>query len=132
MSLLMTDVVGQYKQIHLPEAQLHRGLSGANVPGEPVAYLKLTPSYLARRYGLTFQDSFDNLDDLKIAIIEFGSGKRVALVHHKGFPDDETQLYMDRSDWQRGDEIPIVLKLLGISEAALSWRQDWPASVLGG
>ena len=52
----------EHEQVRLPKAQLASGLTGMDVPGEPVAYVTLSPFELARRHHLTFQESFDNLD----------------------------------------------------------------------
>jgi hypothetical protein len=121
----------EHKQVQIPKSELEHGLMGANVPGEPVAYIRLSQSDLAYRYHLDFQESFDNLDSLKIAILELASGARVALVHHEGFPANETELYADRDEWKLHDVVPSVLKVLDIPEAQLSWRQNWPHSLFG-
>lgn len=119
----------EHKQIRISEHQLKEGLATADLPGEPVAYLTFTPADLAHRYDLTFQDSFDNLDDLKIALLEFPSGRRVAFIHHNGFPLDETEIYLDRDDWAREDILPDVLDALRIPERTISWHQSWPTSL---
>lgn len=119
------------KQVKITESQFGHGLMDANVPGEPVAYLRSTPDELEHRYHLTFQDSFDNLDSLQIAVLELAAGPRIALVHHEGFPDDETEVYADRADWRTHDVLPTILETLEIPETELSWRQSWPQSALG-
>jgi hypothetical protein len=123
------DMLQEHKQIQISKSQLEHGLMRANVPGEPVAYIRLSPSDLEHRYHLDFQESFDNLDTLKIAILKLTSGARVALVHHEGFPTDETELYVDRDEWKLHDAVPSVLKTLDIPESQLSWRQNWPNSL---
>jgi hypothetical protein len=120
----------EHRQRQLSLKQLREGLAGANLPGEPVAHIKLAPAEVAARYDLSFQDSFDNLDDLKIALVEFPDSRRIALVHHNGFPRDETELYADQQDWKHHDIVPDVLGRLGIPESNLSWRQTWPISLL--
>jgi hypothetical protein len=122
----------QHKQIKIPYSQLLHGLMGANVPGEPVAYLKSAPEALGHRYHLTFQESFDNLDALLIAVLELESGPRIALVHHAGFPENQTEVYADRQEWKQHDVVPTILRTLDIPESDVSWRQDWPHSVLTG
>jgi len=122
----------EHEQIQLPNVELARGLMGMDVPGEPVAYVTLAPSELARRHHLTFQQSFDNLDSLKIAVLKFASGSQIALVHHAGFPENETELYADRDEWKHHDVVPTVLETLGIPASRVSWRQSWPQSVLEG
>lgn len=118
----------EHKQIRVPETMLARGLAETDLPGEPVAYIKLSPDELARRFDLAFQHSFDNLDAIELALIEFSSGERVALIHHQGFPENETELFVDPSSWQRRDVVDDVLQTMSIRATELSWRQPWPTT----
>ena len=88
--------------------------------------------FLSLARHLTFQESFDNLDALQIAVLKLASGSRIALVHHLGFPESETELYADRDEWKHHDVVPTVLETLGIPESLVSWRQSWPQSMIEG
>jgi hypothetical protein len=84
------------KQVLLSQAQLKHGLvaqpgvppfvGGELVPWEPIAEVRLEPDQLAARTGLIFQDTFDGLDYLKLAVVDLDSGQRIALVRHRGRP----------------------------------------------
>jgi hypothetical protein len=45
---------------------------------------------------------------------------------YKGFPENETELYAARRDWERHDVVDEVLRTLRLREAELSWRRSWP------
>lgn len=54
------------------------------VPWEPIAGFMLEPEDLERALGLRFQETFDGLDYLRLAILELSSGRRVALYRYRG------------------------------------------------
>lgn len=120
-----------HRQIQVPEAQLERGLTGTDFPGEPVAIIEIDPHALARGVGAQLQHSFDQLDRLDFALLHLDSGVRAALVHHAGMPESETEIYVDRWVWSEKDILPDVLRALNVAPAEVSWRQEWPMSALG-
>lgn len=101
------------------------------MPGEPIAYLDASPGELAQRLHLEFQDSFDNLDNLQIALLEIPSGRHIALIHHYGLPENVTELYVDGHEWRQHDVLDDVLDALGIVKDEVAWRQEWPNSLTG-
>jgi hypothetical protein len=120
-----------HRQLRIPPRQLSRGLAETDVPGEPIAYLHAAPGALERRLHVQFQDSFDNLDSLRIALLELPTDQRVALIHHCGLPEDVTELYVDGHEWRQRDMLDDVLRSLGIAKDEVSWRQEWPTSLTG-
>ena len=95
-----------YRQVFLPDDQLEYGLTvrwnlplpppeqrraWEPVPWEPIAFVTSAPEQLAERFGLSFQHTGDDLDLLRIAVIDLDDGLRIAFKRHRG-PDDQTSL----------------------------------------
>lgn len=114
----------EYDPITIPSSDLESGLASTDLPGESVAHIRLAPDDLQRRYNVAFQQSFDNLDDLVIALIEAG-GNRFALIHHDGMPADETEVYADREAWERRDLVEDFLNALRLRDTDVLWRREW-------
>ncbi|GEM_PF-4406794 len=89
------------RQILLSPEDLSRGLFdrvNCDIPGVNSALIARSPVHLAEEFGLTFADSFDDLDDLKIAVPEISTGVAFALIRHRGIPVAETEIWLDRAD----------------------------------
>src|SRR6266581_1724856 len=80
-----------FRQVLLPMAQLAYGLTRRDepeptneemVPWEPIAILVPEPDELHMLSGITFQDTFDQLDYVKVAVMDLISGRRIALIRH--------------------------------------------------
>jgi hypothetical protein len=120
----------QSRQILIPKAQLDAGVYGpANklVPWGMIATLQPRAQTLAEHVGLRFADSFDEVDTLKVALIETPSATLVALVDHLGAPVPATEVHASVSDaGTAGRLLSEVLAALRLSDAEVSWRR--PAS----
>jgi hypothetical protein len=44
------------------------------------------PADLESRWGIRFDDSFDNLDYVKVAVVQLRDGPRLTLLLHRGSP----------------------------------------------
>lgn len=114
------------KQIRLPEQQLQSGLlepiQGENIPDEPIAVLALEPADLEKRLGIAFQQSFDNLDHVDIALLELDSRERFALIRHRGAPTPGTGVHVPHSQ-ASARTLDEIVKQLGLAPAELSWRK---------
>lgn len=84
-----------FAQVPLDTEKLAQGLaafSDNEVPWTAVAVVKGEPSDIARRWGIAFYDSFDNLDTVKVAVLAMASGMRAALIRHCGSPTPGTDV----------------------------------------
>jgi hypothetical protein len=78
-----------FSQVPLRPEQLEHGLatsSNEEVPSVPIAMIAADPADLESRWGLRFDDSFDNLDSVKVAVVQLQDGPRLTLLHHRRSP----------------------------------------------
>jgi hypothetical protein len=79
---------------------------------------------LAKRVGLQFADSFDDVDDLKVALIETPSATLVALVDHLGAPVPATEVHANVADPGAAERLlREVLAALKLSDDEVRWRR---------
>jgi hypothetical protein len=137
-----------FKQVLLPRAQLAYGLTRRRdqpeptmaelVPWEPVAVLVPEPDELHARLGITFQETQDQLDYLRLAMLDLASGRRIALVRHSRSPAPGTEVYVLPQQLTSATDLPGVmtaidrhqsalitetLNALGIDAGEVSWRR---------
>src|SRR5438552_2973948 len=78
-----------FSQVPLRPEQLERGLAASSneeVPSVPITMLAADCADLESRCGIHFHDSFDNLDDVKVAVVQLQDGPRLTLLRHRGSP----------------------------------------------
>src|SRR5437763_194992 len=76
-------------QVPLRPDQLEHGLatsSNEEVPSVPLTMIAAEPADLESRWGLRFDNSFDNLDYVKVAVVQLQDGPRLTLLRHRGSP----------------------------------------------
>lgn len=113
-------------------------VGGELVPWEPIAELKLGPHELVVRARLRFQHTFDGLDFVQLAVVDLDSGRRIALLQHRGSPPSSTLLYvlpqqftsatdlpglMTAIDQQQDVLIEETLTALGLAATEVVWRR---------
>jgi hypothetical protein len=117
----------RFHQILLTDDQLRQGPRDREirwlVPGDPVMLLAAEPADIAEQFGVTFQETFDGLDDLRVAVLELDTGLRFAFARHYGQPVAGTQLLVRGEDPNRGDVADSVIDALGL-QADVLWRRD--------
>jgi hypothetical protein len=66
----------------------HRIAASSNeeVPSVPVTMIAADPADLESRWSIRFDDSFDNLDSVKVAVVQLRDGPRLTLLFHHGSP----------------------------------------------
>jgi hypothetical protein len=99
------------------------------VPGDPVMLLAAEPADIAQQLGVTFQETFDGLVDLRLAVLELETGLRLAFARHHGQPVAGTQLWVRDEDRNQGDAADSVIDALGL-QADVLWRRDSRAAWL--
>lgn len=94
------------------------------VPSHVVAVLQTTASAIERSGPLEFQESFDGLDSLKVALVD-ASSRRLALIEHDGTPRQglEVALDVDRGGLSRG-ALQELLSALGLSDESIGWLSE--------
>jgi hypothetical protein len=78
-----------FSQVPLRPEQLERGLAASSneeVPSVPITMIAADPADLESRWGISFDDSFDNLDSVKVAVVQLRGGPRLTLLRHRGSP----------------------------------------------
>src|SRR5207302_4408200 len=63
----------------------------------PIAVLQLEPEDLERKYGLEFREDRDDLDSLRMAVVQLDSGTVVGLLRYSNGPTAGTGLYAEGS-----------------------------------
>ena len=83
------NMLRPFSQVPLQPEQLEHGLaatSNEEVPSVPIAMIAADPADLESRWGLRFDESFDNLDYVKVAVVQLQDGPRLTLLLHRGSP----------------------------------------------
>jgi hypothetical protein len=115
------------RQIVIPAPQLETDVYGPTntlVPWGMIATLHSRALTLAKRVGLQFADSFDDVDDLKVALIETPSATLVALVDHLGAPVPATEVHANVADPGAAERLlREVLAALKLSDDEVRWRR---------
>ncbi len=116
---------GGFRQIILSDSQLRAGLYAVDVREVPqeivVALLPAEPRTLEEHAGIVFQDSHDDLDFVKVAVLELDSGRRVSLVRHVRSSAPDIEIYVPPEDADRPSVLIEVLDALGLSRSDLFW-----------
>jgi hypothetical protein len=83
------DTLSPFSQVALRPEQLERGLAASSneeVPSVPITMIAADPADLESQWGVRFDDSFDNLDYVKVAVLQLRDGPRLTLLVHRGSP----------------------------------------------
>jgi hypothetical protein len=137
-----------FKQPLLRQAQLAYGLTWRTdqpepteaelVPWEPIVVLAAEPDDLHARRGIAFQETEDQLDDLKLAVLDLASGRRIALIRHSRNPAPGTEVHvlprqftsatdlsgvMAAIDCHQDALVTETLSALGIDAQEVFWRR---------
>jgi hypothetical protein len=108
-----TATTAQIKQVSLKDV--------AGGLAQPVATIKLEPEELKERYGIEFQESKDDLDDLVAALVRAPSGRMFALVRHRHQPNPGTDILTDEHSLDLGEDLADAVRYLGLSRADVKW-----------
>ncbi len=90
----------------------------------PVLVVALEPSDFEQRLGVTFHDSFDNLDYLKVAVLQMPGGPRIAIIRHRGSPTPGTDICLSEAVFDRNPAIVAqVLETLDVRGEDIVWSR---------
>lgn len=140
----------QYRQIDLSKAQLTAGMvvhpnlppppaELETVPWEAIAGLRPEPRELEDRLGIVFQEWVNDLDILRLAVVDLLDGIRVSLVRHLHSPTPGTEIPIDPAQFAEKDELTKdyfgtidriqqkalsrIMDGLSLTPADIAWRQ---------
>lgn len=130
----MHNNLSGYHQIYLTRSQLLAGLNAKinwQSGWEYIFEIDMTPEDLETELGIVFEESFDALDNLRVARIEVSSGSQYTLVSYNGRPANGTLVEADLSDIVREDDlIGEFTKATRIEMSRITWRAPtvvpWP------
>jgi hypothetical protein len=97
-----------------PQAQFPSGDSRALVE------LPFEPEDLTARYGLSFEEGYDDLDWYRLAAIALPDGSQAWLVKYRGEQEAGTTVYVDAAA-DLGKAKDVLLQTFALAEEDLRW-----------
>ena len=94
------------------------------IPCEPIAMTEIRATELARTAEISFQESFDDLDEGYFAILEFAASFGVTLKDYPGAPVKGTRICTDPMGQHSMSRLDIILEALHLSHDQLIWTVD--------
>lgn len=88
--------------------------------GRPLATLRFSPEELATRFGLTFEEDYDDLDWFDLAAIALPDRSQAWLMRHRGNPEPGTTVYVDASAHPARTK-ELVQQVLGLADEDFCW-----------
>jgi hypothetical protein len=121
----MSDIRrGSFTQHLLSADQLRAGLLAVidhvEIPDEPLAMTKLRSGDLNQLAGISFQESFDDLDFCSVAVLHFGRGFWVTLKDMRGAPVRGVVI-CTQPRAVRPDRLNDILRGLNLTREELIW-----------
>jgi hypothetical protein len=114
-----------FSQVMLSAAQLRAGImqrvDGVHIPSEPMAMTSLRATDLERLVGITFQETFDDLDRGRFAVLEFAASFAVLLNDYAGSPTEGTRICTDEMGQHSMSRLESILSALKLSPDQLIW-----------
>ena len=89
--------------------------------------LSFDPEELATRYGLAFEERYDDLDWFKLAAIELPDGSQSWLIKYRGEQEPGTTVYVDAgADLTAAKEL--LKQALGLTDDDVLWVSPFAAA----
>ena len=90
----------------------------------PHAIIQRSVSAFSKSYELEFIRDADDLDGFSVLYLDLG-GKKAALIHYDGEPEDTITIYLPRRLTQQGADRAVnkILKEYRLHDDAISWRE---------
>jgi hypothetical protein len=116
---------GLFRQVTLSEEQLRAGLlervDGVHIPWDPMAMTGIRATELGPITGISFQESFDDLDEGYFAVLEFAASFGVMLRDYPRAPVKGTVICTDPMGQHSMSRLEIILESLHLSHDQLTW-----------
>jgi hypothetical protein len=117
-----------FSQVTLSEEQLRAGLvervDGVHIPWDPMAMTGIRAAELGAVAGISFQGSFDDLDEGYFAVLEFTASFGVMLRDYPRAPTKGTVICTDPMGQHSMNRLEIILEALHLSHDQLTWTVD--------
>jgi hypothetical protein len=114
-----------FKQVMLSEEQLRAGLvqpvDEVQIPWEPIAMTGIRATEFEKLAGISFQKSFDDLDEGYFAVLEFAASFGVTLKDYPESPVKGTRICTDPMGQHSMSRLEIILEALHLSHDQLIW-----------
>ena len=114
-----------FTQIILSDEQLRAGLTvdvdRVHIPSEGIAMTGLRAGELAALLGISFQESFDELDEGLFAVLLFVTGFSVTLKEHASSPMAGVKICTDPAGQYSSRRLDDILDGLHLSREQLTW-----------
>lgn len=113
-----------FRQVTLSHEQLQAGLmqsvDGVPIPSEPIAMTGVRALDLGKATGISFQQTFDDLDEGYFAILEFPAFG-VLLNDYSGSTLKGTRICTDPTGQHSKSRLDTILQALRLSRGQLIW-----------
>src|SRR5437763_4922374 len=89
------NTLAPFSQVPLRPEQLEHGLAASSneeVPSVLITMIAADPADLESRWAIRFDDSFDNLDYVMVAVVQLQAGPRLTLLLRRGNPVPSIEL----------------------------------------
>jgi hypothetical protein len=117
-----------FRQVTLSEEQLQAGLmesvDGVSIPSEPIAMTGIRALDLGAKAGISFQQTFDDLDEGFFAILEFADSFTAMLNEYSGSPLKGTRICTDTAGQHSRSRLVLILEALHLAHDQLIWTVD--------
>jgi hypothetical protein len=117
-----------FRQVILSEEQLRAGLlqpvDEVQIPWEPIAMTGIRATELGRMAGISFQESFDDLDEGYFALLKFAESFSVLLKDYPEAPVKGTRICTDPNGQRSMNRLEIILEAIHLSRDRLIWTVD--------
>lgn len=114
-----------FRQVALSEEQLQAGImqlvDGVHIPSDPIAMTGIRAQELGNMAGISFQKTFDDLDEGYFAVLKFAGPFDVTLNEYSGSPMKGTRICTDPMGQHSGSRLEIILEALRLSRDQLIW-----------
>jgi hypothetical protein len=99
-------------------------VDGVPIPSEPIAMTDVRALDLGDIAGISFQQTFDDLDEGYFAILEFATSFGVMLNEYSGSTLKGTRICTDPSGQHSRRRLEIILQALHLSRDRLIWTVE--------
>lgn len=80
------------------------------------------PADFEQHRGIHFSASFDDLDDLDVAVLRTSAGAHAALVRHRGSPEPGIEIYVPEKDYPTTEQE--IVAALGLPASDITWTRQ--------
>jgi hypothetical protein len=99
----------------IPLRKITRGLA------KPIATIRLEPKDISKRFGITFESTKDDLDELEVALLQTDSGQQFALVRHQHQPNQGTDILTTEYSPDLEKDLSEAVRLLRLDRKDVGW-----------